>query len=260
MTLVEAAHAFSFKSRELVAEGHGAPEQPERIRKRSILEKSTQLFIKSNFFEKALNVLDFLEQYYSNDCVNYERLSQIYDQRANCFELITGTERNVLNRFYGVKFYGETFSDYFKGQTFIFRRDGFFMNDQMMRELTEKFTGAKISPKPPDDTELAELNDPNSGKSFVYIFNVKPDTSDVFDFRETPSSFMASHFCDVSKFFSEKPIRKRRPADAEKLNEMAEWYREIVRYDVRFPLQGMVRISPIIRTGQPEILSPINAQ
>jgi hypothetical protein len=50
------------------------------------------------------------------------------------------------------------------------------MNDQMTRELKEKFLEARIEPKPPADDELA-----NPDICRVHLLNLKPRDLETFD-------------------------------------------------------------------------------
>jgi len=133
------------------------------------MKKAVELFMETSFFERALDVIEDLIHYYKTIDPDYEELSKVYMLRSKCYLEITTNERTVLNRFYGVKFFGKKFDDYFRNKLFVYRRGGFYMSDQVMKELKDKFPEAKVVPKPPTDDEL---KDPDI--YYIYVFNMKP--------------------------------------------------------------------------------------
>lgn len=83
---------------------------------------------------------------------------------------------------------------------------------------------------------------------------MKPKDMDKFDPYMPPSDLMVKSCCDMSDFYSETPIRIRRP---EKYNEFAEWHRHIFRYETKRQLQGVVRRLPVTKTSDLIIMYPI---
>jgi hypothetical protein len=155
----------------------------------------------------------------------------------------------VLNRFYGTKFYGTRFSRYFRDSTYIYRRGGFFMNDQMMRELKEKFPEAKVDPRPPTEEELA---DPNL--FYIYVFNIKVKDTSKFDPFAPPSTHMYRACSGATQFFSEAPIRKRLAGN---YGEFAEWHRHIFIYTIGAALQGPIRRAKVEKLSDLIEMTPI---
>lgn len=248
-SLVLAADIFKWDEKEMIPEGHGFPQQPKSERKRNLLHQAVKHFMESDFYERALDILGILKQYYEEIDFDYLELAELYKLEAKCWESVCNPERNILNRFYGVRFYGSKFSSYFKDTLYIYRRNGFFMNDQMMRELKEKFPDARIDPKPPSDEDL---KDPEL--YYIHIFNVKPRDLDGFDPYLPPSELMVKQVCNISEFYSETPIRKRRDGD---YGEFAEWHRHIYKYTTNLALQGPVRRAKVVTTSPVIELSPI---
>jgi hypothetical protein len=117
------------------------------------------------------------------------------------------------------------------------------MNDQMTRELKEKFPEARIEPKPPADDELA-----TPGICYVHLLNVKPRDLETFDPYAPASGVMVQAVRNVTEFHSETPVRKRLERD---YGKFAEWHRHIFRFTTGLPLHG-----PIGRAGVFEI-SPL---
>ena len=248
-TLVDCAEKFQWNETEHIPEGHGFPEQPKCERKRSIIHKAIELFMESEFYERALDVSKILLDYYQNIDKDYKKISEIYSIQNKCYDAICNKERNILNRFYGVHYYGSKFDSYFKDLTFVYRRNGFFMNDQMMRDLKEKFPEAKVDPKPPSEEELK-----NKDLYYIHVFNLKPRDLDKFDSYQPPSEIMINSVCNISEFYSETPIRKRREGG---YGEFAEWHRIIVTYKTKNKLQGLTRRSPIINKPTEVLKVPI---
>lgn len=246
--LMECARFLSWDDHTAVAEGHGQPEQEKRERKRKIMHEAVNLFMQTQFFERALDVLGQLEEFYKNIEICYEDLSKVYKLESDCYDSICNQERNILNRFYGVRFYGAKFSEYFKDTLFIYRRDGFFMNDKMMMNLKEKFPDAEVSPKAPTEDALKNNND----LQYIHVFNMKPKDMESFDPYMPPSDLMVKSCCDMSEFYSEAPVRIKRG-----LNEFAEWHRHIYRYQTQRNLQGVVRRLPVMKTSDLIIMHPI---
>ncbi|KAH0788706.1 SH3 domain containing protein [Histomonas meleagridis] len=247
--LIECSKILKWDDREHVSEGHGFPEQEKRERKRLILHKAVELYIESEFYEKALEVLEELLKYYQDYEENQIKISEVYELESKCYDLICNQERNILNRFYGVKFYGSKFDTYFKDKTFVYRRNGFFMNDQMMRDLKDKFPEAKVDPKPPSDEDL---KDPNL--YYIYVFNLKPKDLDNFDCYMPQSTLMVKSCCNIQEFYSETPIRIKREGN---YGEFAEWHRNVITYNTEMPLQGIARRSTVIKTSPVKVMSPI---
>ena len=248
-SLVVAADIFKWDETDMIAEGHGFPEQPKSERKRNLLHQAVKLFMESDFYERALDVIEILKHYYQTIDIDYLELAELYKLETKCWECVCNPERNILNRFYGVKFYGSKFSSYFKDALYIYRRNGFFMNDQMMRELKEKFPEARIDPKPPSEEDM---KDPDL--YYIHIFNVKPRDLEKFEPYLPPSELMVKQVCNISMFYSETPIRKRREGD---YGEFAEWHRHIYKYTTDIALQGPVRRAKVVTTSPVIELSPI---
>ncbi|OHS93837.1 SH3 domain containing protein [Tritrichomonas foetus] len=247
--LMECANIFSWDDKTIVAEGHGQPEQEKCDRKREIMHTAVDLFMQSNFYERALEVLTSLQQYYKDISIDYAELAKIYQKESECYEAICNQERNILNRFYGVRFYGNSFNEYFKDSLFVYRRDGFFMNDQMMRDLKEKFPDANVQPKPPSEEDLK-----NPDLLYIHVFNMTPRDVEGFDYLTPPSDLMVKSVCGIDSFYSKTPIRKRREGN---YGEFAEWHRHIFKYKTKRPLQGLVRRLQVVETSPLIELSPI---
>ena len=238
--LVECSKILSWDDKSIISEECGFPDQPKYERKRLILHKAVDLFMETFFYERALEVLDELYSYYKNILEDSYNISNICSLQYQCYDNICNQERNILNRFYGVKYYGKKFDIYFRDKTFVYRRDGFFMNDQMMRDLKDKFPNAKVDPKPPSEEELQ-----NPNIFYIHVFNLKPRDLPVFDSYEPPSERMVKSVCNITEFYSETPERIRRPGN---YGEFAEWHRNIVKFFIKRPLQSYVRREPIIES------------
>jgi hypothetical protein len=250
-TLLILSSLYKWEESEIVAEAIGFPEQSRSERKHALLCEAADLFIQAEFFERAFAVQRELELFYDTVQQNYYALAKLFEDQCRCCAKMYDSERNVLNRFYGVRFYGSRFTELNekKGVLFIYRRGGFFMNDQMTRELKEKFPEAQIEPRPPT---AAELEDPNL--CFAHVFKVKPRDIETFDPYASPSSLMVESVCNVQHFYSEVPIRKRREGN---YGEFAEWYRHIVSYQTEYPLPNAIRRSHVAKESKVIELSPI---
>jgi hypothetical protein len=194
-------------------------------------------------------VIDELKLFYLGDGINYVAAGCLYEQEKKCWEGVCSVERNILNRFYGAHFYGGRFNQYHRDGVYIYRRNGFFMNDQMTRELKEKFPDAKIEPKPPVDDELA-----NPDLCYIHLFNVKPRDIETFDPYAPVSEVMVKAVCNVTEFYSEAPVRKRLEKD---YGEFAEWHRHIYRFTTGLPLQGPIRRAGVVEVSPLIEMSPI---
>jgi hypothetical protein len=248
-SLCMCAEIFDWSGTELVGEGHGCPEQTQGERKRLLLHKAVELFMQSDFHERALAAIEQLLDFYYNTRLDYATAALLHDQERRCWEGICNMERNNLNRFYGARFYGRHFNQYYRDGLFIYRRNGFYMNDQMTRELKEKFPDVRIDPKPPTDEELA---DPEL--YYVHLFNVKPRELDSFDPYAPPSETMIKSVCNVTEFYSETPVRRRLCGN---YGEFAEWHRHVYRYTVDFQLQGPIRRATVIEVSPLIEMTPV---
>jgi len=248
-TLIQCAKVLKWDDNTILEKGHGEPEQPAKMRKQKCYEKAIFHLQKSFFYERALEVINELKEYFSNIDINYEKLSGIVKMEAECYKKINEGERNKLNQFYGVRFYGNSFSDYHSNKTFVYRRDGYFKSTDMMRKLQDKFPQSIVSPKEPSEEQLS---DPNI--CFIYVFNMKPLYQPPFQYLEPPSEIMVKSVCQINQFYSEQPIRIRRP---EGYGEFAEWHRFVYHYDSERPLQSYIRRSEIIKTSEKIIVTPI---
>ena len=244
-TLVFCANTFSWDDQSLIEDGHDEPEQPKYIRKQKCLIKSIDLFIKSMFYERALEIINELKEYYLNILIDYEELSILLKKEIGCYQQINAGERNKLNQFYGIKFYGNSFSEYYSNKLFVYRRDGYFKSTDMMRKLQEKFPKAIVSPKEP-----TEENPDN----FIYVFNMKPKLEINFNINDPPSEVMIKSCCEYKEFMSEQPIRIRRK---ENYGEFAEWHRYVYYYETEKILQSFVRRMLVIKTSEKIIVTPI---
>ena len=248
-SLILAAEIFKWNDCEVIGEGHGFPQQPKNQRKISLLRTAIKLFMESEFYERAIDTIKILKDYYGRIECDYQYLADLYSLETKCWECCCNPERNILNRFYGVRFYGTKFSSYFKDSIYIYRRNGFFMNDQMILDLKAKFPDARIEPKPPS---IQDIRQPSL--HYIYIFNVKPQDLQTFDPYIPPSQLMVKQVCNVDTFYSETPVRKRRDGD---YGEFAEWHRHIYTYKTEMPLQGPVRRALVRTTSPLTELSPI---
>jgi hypothetical protein len=121
----------------------------------------------------------------------------------------------------------------------------------MIQELIGRFPGAKVDFVAPS---AEELEDPNI--RYIFVFNLKPREVHVeFDPLERPSTVMYRSVCSVDEFFSETAVRIRRTDG--KFNEMAEWHRRIVTYHTGHKLQGLTRRSPVVKLGEPIMMTPV---
>jgi len=247
-TLVECAKLFKYDDHEMLAEGHGHKEQEKGERKLSIMLDAAILFMKASFYERARDVLLELLDYYSSHSNDYLRIGEIYKQLSECYEKMT-QERNILNRFYGVRFYGTgfdpNFDQYFANKLFVYRRNGFYMNDQMMRELTEKFPKAKVDPRPPSEEDKE--------KQYIHIFNMDPPDIVTFSSDKTPSEVMVEQVSGIDTFSWKTPKRVK-DERTKQYGEFAEWHRIIVTYKTAEKLQGRVRRSEVIESSRKEEL------
>jgi len=246
--LLDCANVFAWSDRNLVAESHGFPVQEKRTRKISLYEKSYELFIEAQFYERAYDTLIEMRKFFENSVHDYVYMAGLSKKMSHCVELVCNPERSIPNRFYGVKFYGHAFSEYYRDQTFIYRRGGFFFSDQVMRELKEKFPKAQVFPKPPTDDDLIQH------PMYIYVFNVKPldkvnchPYNPSFKYRILPN-------CSISSFYSETPFRVKLQGN---FGEFAEWHRSIIHYKTAMPLQGCTRRAKVIETKPKQILFPI---
>jgi hypothetical protein len=225
------AGALTWDSTVVLAESHGLSEQPECDRKRALLNMAVDLFMSSDFVERALDVIGELIRY-ATAVSDYRALGRLFGQESECWARACAMERPTLNRFYGARFYGAAFSKYHANALFIYRRGGFFMSDQLVRDFREKFPKAKVDPRPPTEEELADRE-----LCYVHVFNIKPKDPEGFDAYATPPD-LARAGCGIKEFYAESPIRKRLAGN---YGEFAEWHRQIRRYKTAVPLQGPLR-------------------
>jgi hypothetical protein len=202
--------------------------------------KAVSLFMETSFHERALEVLEELRDLAVDD---FKKLAVIARLEGQCYDSIVTKERPVLNRFYGVRFFGQ-FSAFFGNQLFVYRRDGFYMANQMAQELRDRFPGATVEFAPPSQAEQEQC--------YIYVFNVKPlEDRKGFD----PWRGGYRQLRPVNKFYSEAPVRVRRTDVA--VNEMAEWHRHIVTYETAGALQGIARRSRVVRQSDTRVMRPI---
>jgi len=120
------------------------------------------------------------------------------------------------------------------------------MNDQMMRELTDKFPGAKVDPRLPSEEDKK--------KQYIYVFNMEPKEVEGFDPYMPASELMIKQVCSINTFYSKTPVRKRR---TEGYGEFAEWHRHVTTYTTKQYLQGTLRRSEVIQISPVKEMSPI---
>jgi hypothetical protein len=123
------------------------------------------------------------------------------------------------------------------------------MNDQMMRELKEKFPKAKVDPRPPSEEELAD-----PALDYIYVFNIKVRENSKFDPYAPTSVHMYNSCCGAREFFSEAPVRKRLAGN---YGEFAEWHRHIYVYTIGVALQGPVRRAKVEKISDLIEMTPI---
>jgi hypothetical protein len=250
-TLVLGSQSFDWNDNEVIAQGLTFPEQSRAERRFAMLMKAADLFVETEFYERALEVLAELRDYVTKVTGDYMQLKVIAQRESDCYDNIVTKDRAVLNRFYGVHFFGQFSSFYPNGSIFVYRRNGFFMANQMIAELTKRFPSAKVDFVAPSKQEL---EDPNI--QYIFVFNLKPREVQIkFDPLERPSTVMYRSVCSVDEFFSETAIRIRR-TDGQ-FNEMAEWHRRIVTYHTGHKLQGLTRRSPVVKLGQSILMKPV---
>ena len=158
-------------------------------------------------------------------------------------------ERPHMNRFFGIQFVGDSFNPYYRNQTFIYRRDGFYMNDGMLSEMKQKFPDANVSTKPPKEDEKGP---------FIYVFNAKIETKEQKMEQFNPlrhSSFYLEQELSCDHFYNEIPIRIR--LENKDIGEFGEWHVKVVHYRTEYKLQGITRRAKVIEETQPVLLTPI---
>jgi hypothetical protein len=216
-----------------------------------MLIKAIDLFIETEFYERAVELLTELRDYVSSVSGDYMHLRMITRRESECYDNIVTKDRAVLNRFYGVQFFGQFSSFYPNRSLFVYRRSGFFMANQMIQELTERFRDAKVEFVAPSSEELA---DPNI--RYIFVFNLKPrEIKTKFNPFERSSTVMYRSCCAVAEFFSETAVRLKRTDG--KFNEMAEWHRRIVTYHTEHKLQGLTRRSAVVEVREPILMRPV---
>ncbi|KAK8898902.1 hypothetical protein M9Y10_001194 [Tritrichomonas musculus] len=249
-TLVLCAKIFKWDDDNDITAGFNFPPQKRRVRKIEMMNKAIELFMKDDFYERALDILSELRDYYTDIEGDYEKLEEVAAKEAQCYDMICTKERTVLNRFYGIRFYGNRFNQYFRNKLYIYRRDGFYMATQIMQEMKDHFPQARVEPKAPTDEDK---RDPNL--FYIHVFNIKPRDVEGFDPFEDLSAIMTNSCLTVDTFYSETPVRIKR-TDA-KYNEMAEWYRHITMYKTERPLQGIARRSLVVEESKVIVMTPI---
>ena len=249
-TLVAGSSRYDWTDQEMMQPLYEFPLEKRSARKRDMLLRAVDLFMETSFYERAIEVLTDIRQYALFKAGDYFVMKKIAEKESQCYDGIVNKERAVLNRFYGVKFYGH-FPKNVRNKVFIYRRDGFFMAGQMMQELRDRFPDAKVDGSLPSEEEL---KDPQF--LFIHVFNVKPkDDTAPFDALDSPSAVMYRTVCGVDEFYSEFPIRIRRKDG--QFHEMAEWYRQIIYYKTSHKVQGMARRATVISQTEPKLMSPI---
>ena len=248
-TLIECISVLEkyWKSNDRMSADSIFPDQTQKNRIIAMLKKAYELFMQAQFFERAVVVADKLREIAENSIPDYEELANIIDLQARAWTEIVSTERTVLNRFYGVKFFGTGFNEYHRDRVFVYRRGGYFDNGQMLNYIRQKFPNAEVSPRLPGDDD--------KDKDYIYVFNVKPNSDDYYCPEEAPAETMVRTVCNKQEFFSEVPVRVR--IEGKKYNEIAEYHRHITTYKIAQPLQGITRRSLVIHTEGPRIMTPV---
>jgi hypothetical protein len=201
--------------------------------------RAVDLFVETDFYERALEVLDGMRAAAKGDCFLLRRVAE---REAQCLEWICTKERAVLNRFYGVRFYGS------EEKAYVYRRNGFFMAAQMAQDLKDRFPQARVEFVPPGDDTPKD--------NYIYLFNLKPaEEKRSFDPFERTSAVQYRAVCAVNKFVSEAPVRVR--ITDGKFNEMAEWHRHVVTYTTEHKLQGVARRSKVISQSEVRVMTPV---
>jgi hypothetical protein len=250
-TLVMGAHNFTWNDRDLIAAGFDLPKQTRGERKFAMLMKAASLFMETQFYERAIEVLQDLRNSIPVVSGDYMKLRMITQRESECYDNMVIKDRPLLNRFYGVQFFGRFSKFYPDGSLFVYRRGGFFMATQMIQELTARFPGATVDFVAPSPEELA-----NPDIRYILVFNLKPrERKTKFDPLELPANVMYRSVCGIDEFFSETAVRIRRTDG--KFNEMAEWYRRIVTYRTAHKLQGLARRLPLVQYGEPKLMLPV---
>lgn len=249
-TCLLCANLYDWNDAEMLPHIHSFKAAPKYERKLDYVTRAIKRFISDSFYERAIESIEQVCFYYREVVGDALALSKYSEMEASCYQMMCFEERPNLNRFYGVQFFGDKFSEYYKNATYIYRRNGFYDAGQMMHELKDKFVEAEVQPKPPSDEELKKPD-----LYYIYVFNVKPKDYESFDALESPATIMVKTCCNVTEFFSNTPVRIRR-TDA-KYNEMAEWHRHVVKYTTGKPLQGAARRALVIKTSETIVMTPI---
>lgn len=115
--------------------------EPEKAneRKENMLKKALWLFNKCLFYDRGLEVIQELKAYYVTNKSKFLAMRDILNEEVNSYSNVYAGERNQLNQFYGVEYHGDDFSPQFREKIFVYRRHGFFRNDEMLQKLTDKF-------------------------------------------------------------------------------------------------------------------------
>jgi hypothetical protein len=171
---VEAAEALVFLTNEYKWDDSSKPmielgfkiESTNKL-KASLLHHALDLFTKSFFYERALDVLNDLKIYYQQHYPRADLLQNLLMKETEILNSKYASERNILNNFYGVRFYSNRFNDDFRDSLYVYRRDGFFRNDEMMSKLQQKFPESTISPQPPSEEVLSKPD-----HFYIHIFNM----------------------------------------------------------------------------------------
>lgn len=248
-TLVLCAKRYRWDDTTEVPSQFNFPPQRRNKRKAEMMCKAIDLFIKDDFYERALDVVNELRSYYEYEG-DFEKLNGISQVQSICYDLICTKERTTLNRFYGVRFFGNTFNQFDNNALYIYRRNGFYMATQMMQEMKDNFPHARVEHKPPTLKDFQTEN-----LAYIHVFNVKPVDNSTFNPLDNLAEVMAKSCLTVQTFYSETPVRIKR-SDI-KVNEMAEWHRQILTFRTELPLQGISRRSRVVTSSDALMMSPI---
>lgn len=258
-TLLQCAETLSWDDHDMTMKGFGYNESQEKCeRKRLILHDAVRLFMKSMFYERALDVLGMLEDYYRDINIDYGQLADVHKLQSECWSIICDQERNILNRFYGVRFYGNLQpAQYYKPTVYVYRRDGFFMSDKMIMNLKEKFPDVEVSPVAPTEEQQKALN-----FKYIHVFNLKPKDITHFDILSPPSQMMVESCCGFQEFYSERSYTIKREGKwmnnvSKDARVFAQLHMDTYKYTTSKPFQNIVRRLEVAETSDLITLYPI---
>ncbi|EAY15263.1 SH3 domain containing protein [Trichomonas vaginalis G3] len=247
-TLIYTASHLSWTDNTILAEGQGQEAQSASERKCACLNLAVNHFKTALFYESAISAIQELRYYYNNISYDYIALSKLIETEKELYKLIsTGGEPIPLNKFFGVRFYGN-FDKFWKDKTFIHRRDGFISNGSFLNQMSSWFPGSTIVSKPPEEVK--------EEMKVIYIFNLIPvvDEKDVDFVLEPPSEMMVRTTAKVTHFISEVPLRIRRKDD---LGENAEGFIQTEEFVSPIPMQSYTKQVELKQIGEQVTLSPI---